>query len=291
MKRRGLKTVLTGLVLTLSVGLLAGCGGENTQAESKTLTMSGSSALLPLMEQTSEKFKEKYPNITVNAQAGGSGTGLTQVLEGSVNIGNSDIFAEDKLSAEQAKELVDHKVVAQGFGVVVNKSLGVNNLTKEQIQGIFSGKYTNWKQVGGPDKQIFVIHRPASSGTRGTFTKTLLDGNKSLENDSIGATQDSNGAVLNAMKQNDGAISYLALSYLSTDEAKQNLAPLSVDGVAASKENITTGKYPFWSWGHMYTKGEPTPEAKQYIDFVMSADNKASLDSLGFISGSEMKVK
>ncbi|MGL5149658.1 MAG: phosphate ABC transporter substrate-binding protein [Clostridium sp.] len=291
MKKRGLKTIITGLLLTLSVGVLAGCGGESSGEESKTITMSGSSALLPLMEQTIEKFNEKHSNITVNAQAGGSGTGLTQVLEGSVNIGNSDIFAEDKLKEGQVKELVDHKVVAQGFAIVTNKALGIENLTKEQIKGIFSGKYKNWNEVGGPNKEIFVVHRPASSGTRGTFTKTILDGDKSLENDSIGATQDSNGAVLNAMKQNDGAISYLALSYISTDEAKQNIKPVKIEGVEATKEKITTGAYPFWSWGHMYTKGEATPEVKLFIDFLMSEDNKESLESLGFISGAEIKVK
>lgn len=292
MKKRNFKFIVSALLVTMIGGALVGCGANNEEATAeKSISISGSSALLPLMETSIEGFKAKNAGYEINAQAGGSGTGLTQVLEGGVNIGNSDIFANEKLDEDKAKELVDHQVVAQGFGIVVDKKLGVNNLTKEQIKDIFSGKVKNWKEVGGPDKEIFLIHRPASSGTRATFVKTVLDGDKSLENDSLGATQDSNGAVLTAMKQNDGAISYIALSYMGSDEAKEKLSTISIDGVSSEKGNITTGKYPFWSWGHMYTKGEATGLSKMFIDYIMSNDNKESVESLGFISGSDMKVK
>ena len=289
---------------------MIGCGSSNNdtgadksadttkeQSVSGSITISGSSALLPLMEQSIEKFNEKYPEVEISAQAGGSGTGLTQVLDGTVNIGNSDIFAEDKLEADQAKQLVDHKVVAQGFAVVVSKSLGIDNLTKDQIKDIFSGKVTNWNQItkedgtAGPDKEIFVVHRKSGSGTRATFEEKILDGDKSLENDSIGVMQDSNGAVLTAMKQNEGAISYLGLAYMNTDEAKEALTSVKIDGKSDEKANICDGSYPFWSWGHMYTKGEADEASKAFIEYVSSSDNKESLENLGFISGNEMKVK
>lgn len=303
MKKRTLKFMVSALVLTMIGGAMVGCGNSSNQAQnnqsqtsdktdvSGSITISGSSAILPLMEQTVEKFNDKNPNVEVSAQAGGSGTGLTQVLDGTVNIGNSDIFAEEKLDADKAKELVDHKVVAQGFGVAVSKSLGIDNLTSAQIQDIFSGKVTNWKEVGGPDKEILLIHRTAGSGTRATFEKTILGGNKELEKDSLGVTQDSNGAVLSAMKQNDGAISYLGLAYMETKEAQDALKLVKIDDVSADKANITDGSYKFWSWGHMYTKGEATGATKSFIDFVTSSDNVDSINNLGFISGSEMKVK
>lgn len=292
MKKKNLKLLVGALLVTMIGGVFVGCGSSNngSSSESKTISLSGSSALLPLINASTDGFKDNNEGYDVNAQAGGSGTGLTQVLEGSVNIGNSDIFADEKLDAEKSKELVDHQVVAQGFAIVVNKNLGVTNLTKDQIKGIFSGKIKNWKEVGGADKEIFLVHRTASSGTRATFVKTVLDGDKALENDSLGSTQDSNGAVAKAMAQNDGAISYLALAYMKQDEAK-NLTIISIDGVIADKENITTGKYPFWSWGHMYTKGEPTEAAKKLIDYIMSDENKKAVEDNGFISGSEMKVK
>lgn len=302
MKKRSLKLAVSALLVAMMGSVMVGCGNtaSNTEQESKSektesvsgsITVSGSSALLPLMEKTIEKFSEKNPDAEVGAQAGGSGTGLTQVLDGTVDIGNSDVFAEEKLDADKAKELVDHKVAAQGFGMVVSKSLGIDNLTSDQIKDIFSGKVTNWKAVGGLDKEILLIHRTAGSGTRATFEKTVLGGDKSLENEALGITQDSNGAVLSAMKQNDGAISYVGLAYMNTAEAKEALKVVNLDGVAADKAHITDGSYKFWSWGHMYTKGEAAGLAKNFIEFVTSEDNKESMESLGFISGAEMKVK
>nr|WP_312291591.1 phosphate ABC transporter substrate-binding protein [Clostridium chromiireducens] len=306
MKKRTLKLMVGAIVLAMVGSVMVGCGnasggapandskteGTKTEATVKgSITMSGSSALLPLMEKTIETFNKKYPDAEIGAQAGGSGTGLTQVLDGTVNIGNSDVFAEEKLDAAKAKELVDHKVVAQGFGIVVSKSLGIDNLTSAQIKDIFSGKVTNWKEVGGPDKAILLIHRTAGSGTRATFEKTVLGGDKSAENEALGVTQDSNGAVLSAMKENDGAVSYLGLAYMNTKEAQDVLKVTNLDGVAADKAHITDGSYKFWSWGHMYTKGESKDLSKAFIDFVMSNENKENLETLGFISGSEMKVK
>lgn len=290
MKNKNLKILVATLLISAMGGLLVGCGGKEASKQGgETITISGSSALLPLMEQSIEKFNEVKPGNTINAQAGGSGTGLTQVLEGSVNIGNSDVFAEEKLSKDDAKKLVDHKVVAQGFGVVVNKETEVKSLTKKQIQNIFSGKIKNWKEVGGKDMEILVIHRPASSGTRATFIEKVLDGNKKLENDSIGALQDSNGAVINAMKQNKGSISYIALSYMNNKEAKNTLDLVKINGVTPDSENIKNGKYDFWSWGHMYTKGEATGLSKEFIDFVGSKENMDSINNLGLIPGNEIK--
>lgn len=290
MKERIIKLILSSLVVVVISSVVIGCQDDSTN-NIESITVSGSSALLPLMEKSIEKFNEKNPYAEISAQAGGSGTGLAQVLNGAVDIGNSDIPVEDKMDEANAKKLVDHKVIAQGFGVVVNKSLGIENLTSNQIRDIFAGKITNWKAVGGPNKEILLIHRTAGSGTRATFEKTILGGDKSLENDSIGVTQDSNGAVLSVIKSNDGAISYLSLVYMSTEEAKKLLNVLKIDGVASDKVNICDGSYKFWSWGHMYTRGKPTGLAKEFIEFVSSVDNNSSVESLGFISAAEMKVK
>ncbi|MGL4847972.1 MAG: phosphate ABC transporter substrate-binding protein [Clostridium sp.] len=289
MKKRNLRLLCLAGVLTLSVGAFLGCGAKTEGEGKKSITISGSSAMLPLMETSIEKYGQENSEVVINAQAGGSGTGLSQVLEGTVNIGNSDVFAEKKLDEKDAKELVDHKVVAQGFAVVASKEAGVTNLTKAQIKDIFSGKVKNWKEVGGKDSEIMVIHRPESSGTRATFTETILDGDKEIENDSIGATQDSNGAVLNTMKNHPGSISYVAMTYMKTDEAKNALQLVSIDGVEPTSDNIKAGKYKFWSWGHMYTKGEATPEVKEFIDFVGGEKNADTIEELGLIQGSEIK--
>ena len=150
--------------VVLAIGVLAGCGGnsgssstENSTNDTKkeeisgSITLAGSTALQPLAEQIGKTFAEKNPKATVNVQGGGSGTGLNLALQGTADIGNSDVTAESKLDAAKAKELVDHKVCAIGFAVVVNPSVKVDNLTKEQIQKIFTGEITNWKDVGGDE--------------------------------------------------------------------------------------------------------------------------------------------
>ncbi|MBE6070920.1 MAG: phosphate ABC transporter substrate-binding protein [Clostridium butyricum] len=300
MKKKSLKLIVSTFLLTIMAIGIIGCGGNSNTDNytdkgdgglSGTLTVSGSSALLPLMEESIEKFSEKYPKVEISAQAGGSGTGLAQVLEGNVDIGNSDVIAEEKLPDDKVKELVDHKVIAQGFGIVVSKTLGIKDLTKQQIKDIYSGKITNWREIDGPDKEIFIVHRKSGSGTRATFENTILDGDISLENESLGVMQDSNGAVLTAMKENEGAISYVSLAYMNNQEAKDVLSVVSIDGVSPDKDNICDGSYPFWSYGHMYTKGEATSPAKEFIEFISSNENSESLENLGFISGEEIKVK
>ena len=291
MKSRRIKFIISTLFMIVCTATLVGCNGNSSNSTYETITLSGSSALLPLVEISIDGYMEVDPESEISAQAGGSGTGLTQVSNGTVDIGNSDLLAETKLKGDKAKELVDHKVVVQGFAVTVNKSLGIDNLTKKQIQDIFSGKITNWKEVGGKDLEIMVVHRPSSSGTRATFVETLLDGSKELENDAIGATQDSNGAVTKVMTENEGTISYLGLPYIQNEKVKEELLAVKIDGFEATKEKIVTGEYPFWSYGHMYTKGEATGLAKKFIEYIMSDENKESVEELGYIPSSDMKIK
>lgn len=295
MKRKSLKTIIAALAITMVAGAFVGCGGGNKEAVdtkngdkiSGTITAVGSTALQPLVEQAAKNFKAKNADATINVQGGGSGAGLNQVAEGSVEIGNSDVTAESKIKdKELAKQLIDHKVAIIGFSVIAHKDVKVDNLTKEQIQGIFEGKYTNWKQVGGQDLAIQVVNRPKSSGTRATFVDTIMDGKS--EKEGLGTTQDSSGSVEKTITSTPGSISYIALSYL-TEEKRQNLKMIKIENVEATKENILSKKYPFWSFEHMYTKGEPTGLTKAFLDYMVSEENKALIEKLGYISTGDMK--
>lgn len=294
MKKGNLRIIVGALFMMMISGIFVGCGQSNTQSNSGSnksevsgsITAAGSTALQLLVEQAGKKFSEKNSKASINVQGGGSGTGLKLVEEGSADIGNSDIFAEKGLDATKAKELVDHKVCGIGFAVVVNKDVKVDNLTKDQIQKIFTGQITNWKDVGGDDLAINVINRAKSSGTRATFKDTVMDGKD--EKEGLGTVQDSNGNVEKAIQSTKGSISYLALSYLS-DEVKKNVKPLKIDGVEANKENIVSGKYKFWSYEHMYTKGEAKDLSKAFIDYMMSDENKPLVEKLGYIPSSDLK--
>lgn len=288
MKKRTIKYIISGLLIVMGIGALAGCGGDSNNggsdsSTSGSITIAGSTAMQEFVEKSAKAYQDKNSDASISVQGGGSGTGLTQVSQGAVDIGDSDVFAEEKLDKDVANQLVDHKVLVQGFAVVTSSDVTVKSLTSDQIGKIFSGEIKNWKDVGGSDKEITVIHRPASSGTRATFIKTVLGGKKELENDKVGVTQDSTGAVINSLKNTKGAISYVAMA------SAKDMNKLAIDGAEATADNIISGSYKFWSYGHMYTKGEAEGLAKSFIEFIDSDDNKALYDELGFIQGSKIK--
>lgn len=262
------------LAAAMTAGLLTGCGSSSTDSSSSdlegTITAAGSSALKPLVDEASQKFIEKNPNVSITVDAGGSGEGLKQVSEGTVTIGNSDVSAEEKLDADQAKELVDHQVCVVTMAPIVNKDVteaGVKDLSTDQLIGIFTGQITNWKDVGGPDEDIVLVTRPSSSGTRATFEKYALNGNAEAENKSM--ETDDSGVLLKNVSDTKGAIGYVALSYLVDNK---DVDAVSIDGVAPTLENTYNGTYKVWTMEHMYTKGKGSKADKAFIKYIMSDD-------------------
>lgn len=289
------KLASLGVVAMMSLSIL-GCGSDtasNDKAASSSslsgsITGSGSSALLPLAKDAADKFKELHPEVSITLNGGGSGTGLKQVADGSVDIGNSDVAADTKLDKAVADGLVDHKVCVVTMAPVVNKDIAatVKSLTKQQLTDIFTAKITNWKEVGGPDEEIVLITRPSTSGTRALFKEFALGGAEEASNKSL--ETDDSGTLLQSIKDNKGAIGYVALSYLVNN---QDVATVSVDGVAPTLENTYNGTYPVWGYEHMYTKGEAKDAVKAFLDFIMSAEYGKSMESQGYGVTSKMQVK
>lgn len=289
------KLASLGVVAMMSLSIL-GCGSDtasNDKAASSSslsgsITGSGSSALLPLAKDAADKFKELHPEVSITLNGGGSGTGLKQVADGSVDIGNSDVAADTKLDKAVADGLVDHKVCVVTMAPVVNKDIAatVKSLTKQQLTDIFTAKITNWKEVGGPDEEIVLITRPSTSGTRALFKEFALGGAEEASNKSL--ETDDSGTLLQSIKDNKGAIGYVALSYLVNN---QDVATISVDGVAPTLENTYNGTYPVWGYEHMYTKGEPNATVKAYLDFIMSDEYGKSMEAQGYGVTSKMQVQ
>lgn len=273
MKKRLIFIVLAGLLA------LVGCG---KQSNSQSITAVGSSALQPLVEAAAEQYQSDHLGVFINVQGGGSGTGLSQIQEGAVEIGNSDLFAEEKTGIN-AKKLVDHRVAVVGITPIVNKAVGVSDLTVVQLRRLFTGKITNWKQVGGKDLPVVVVNRAQGSGTRATFEKWVLGDRQPM----AAQEQDSTGMVRSIVASTPGAVSYVAFSYVD-----KTVRPLALSGVKPTDQNVTTGAWPIWSYEHMYTKGAPTGLTKKFLAYIQSATMQQKLVSkMGYIPMTAMKVE
>lgn len=280
------KTIWLTLIAAAAVITLAACGKSSNattkSSPSPKIVAVGSTALQPLVEQAAAAYQQDHGDVKLTIQGGGSGTGLSQVAQGAVTIGNSDIFAE-QADGVDAKTLVDHKVAVVGMAPVVNKDVDVTNLTLAQLRSIFTGKVKNWSALGGKNLAITVINRAAGSGTRATFEAAVMNGEKAATTQE----QDSNGTVQQIVSQTPGAISYLAFSYL-----KSSLSAVSIDGVKPTAANVATNAWPIWSYEHMYTKGQPNAATKAFLTYMTSSSVQENLvPKLGYIPISAMKVQ
>ena len=281
------KGLTLGLSIVVAATLLVGCGGTpEKKAEAPkpaaeitgTVKASGSTALLPMLKAGQEEYQKKNAKVTINIAGGGSFTGQNQVASGAVDIGNSDVALDTKLND---KGLIEHKLVGIPFVFVVNKDVAVDNLTTEQYKGIMTGKITNWKDVGGQDIKITLIHRAPSSGSRATIQALVLKENKFTDNAVI---QDSNGAVRAAIASTAGGFGYVDAAY-----ADATVKMLAVDGVKYSLADVASGKYKILTFGRMYTKGQPAGAVKAFIDFVTGKDFQESYaEKNGFVPLTKM---
>lgn len=288
-KKAGVITLVLILAMTLAV---AGCGqkaetpknettnGETAKEESKlagNLKLAGSTSVQPLAEELAMKFMELNRDVKIDVAGGGSGAGVESAGNGAADIGMASRHVKDS-EMETYPQLKPIAICQDGITVVVHPNNLVSDLTLEQVKDIYTGKTTNWKDLGGKDASITVVNREEGSGTRGAFEEIVL-GKESFTDKA--AIQNSTGAVKTAVAADENAIGYISMGSMSSE-----VKGLKIGGAEPTTENVINGSYPIARPFNMITNGEAEGLAKAFIDWILnSSEAKEITTEEGYIVG------
>ncbi|MEP0262487.1 phosphate ABC transporter substrate-binding protein [Dokdonia sp.] len=273
------------LLLCVFAILVSSC--SNSSSNTKTITIAGSSTVLPIISNAAELYKETHPDIKIIVNAGGSGVGVNQVGSQKVNIGmiSRDITSKEKglypsiLFKTQAigKDAVIPAISSEIYDA------GITTLTLEQIAKIYKGEITNWSALQGPNKDILVIDKEKSRGTRHVFMATVMN-NKEADAPGADLVLGSNNEEQTALVQSDAAIGMLSMAWLNNDVKGTSIQTPNGEPVAPTLSNIIEGKFPITRDLTIVTNGNPTGEVKNFIDFLLSPQGQSIVTDNGYVS-------
>ncbi|MFH0754481.1 MAG: phosphate ABC transporter substrate-binding protein [Candidatus Omnitrophota bacterium] len=242
------------------------------------IVISGSTTVLPIAQKAAEVYMDRNPSADISVRGGGSGVGISSIIQGTCNIGDaSRPIKESELqtAAASGKDIKAHVVAMDGIAVVVNPGNSVNALTKQQLKDIFTGKISDWSAAGGSSGKIVVISRDSSSGTFEAFGELALNKEK-VRPDAL--MQASNQGVASTISRTPNAIGYVGLGFMN-----EGVKPLELNGVMPSKESVLSGKYPLGRPLFMYTNGVPQGLTKEFLDFIKSIEGQQLVEGEGFV--------
>ncbi|NLZ49119.1 MAG: phosphate ABC transporter substrate-binding protein [Clostridiales bacterium] len=271
MKRKRIKYAIGSLIISLAVTSLSGCtNNENGEAATKTITISGSTSVGPLMEDLATVYQEKKKNVKIEIQQIGSSAGIKNAIEEVSEIGMSSRDLKD----EERSKVKEEVICYDGIAVIVHPNNTVSDLTTAQVKDIFTGRIKNWKELGGSDKPIVVVSREEGSGTRDAFQEIL--GFKSEEMTKGAQISHGNGAVKTLVHSNENAIGYVSFEVVFKDGKVNNaIKALKIDSVDANSENVIAKTYkvsrPFLL---VYKEDKLSKEGKDFIDFIKSEEGQ-----------------
>ena len=280
-------------MLLLSI-LLISCSSSSTDTSSDSpaqyIENKGSDTIVNLALAWAETYQAEFPDVRISVTGGGSGTGIAALINGTVDIANaSRKIKDEELTEAQSKGVdpLEHIIARDAIAVIVNPENPVNELTLQQIADIYSGKITNWREVGGEDRPIVKLSRETNSGTHVYFLETVLRlGDK--ENKTLFSTDTlllpSSEGIIAEVRQNPNAIGYDGLGYVP-DDLKMIAIAKETGGtyVLPAIATVNDKTYPIARDLYMYTNGEPTGAVKEYLDWILSPEAQEIVAKLGFV--------
>ena len=287
---------IPALVTILFVLLsLTSCGPDSsteTASDSSAayIENKGSDTIVNLALAWAERYQTDHPDVRISVTGGGSGTGIASLVNGTVDIANaSRQIKEEEIDQAKANGInpVEHIIARDAIAVIVNPNNPVNELTLQQISDMYSGKISNWSEVGGEDRPIVRLSRETNSGTHAYFLETVLRlGSK--EDKTLFSTDTlllpSSEGIIAEVRQNPNAIGYDGLGYVPKD--LKTIAIAETQGgtyVLPSIATVNDKTYPIARDLYMYTNGEPTGLLKEYLDWIVSTEAQQIVADLGFV--------
>lgn len=272
------KKIATLLMGTMLIGSLAvGCGSSDGSAsqDSNKVTVSGSTSVGPVVEVLGEDFSAKNEGISVEVQQIGSSAGIKNAIEGTSQIG---MASRDLKDEEKASGLKETQIAIDGIAVITNKNNEVKDLTLEQVKDIYTGKITNWKEVGGKDAPIVVVSREDGSGTRDGFQENVGFESEELTKDA--QISDGSGNIKSIVEGNENSIGYISFGYVD-----DKVNSLTIDGVELTVENVKDNKYAIARPFLLVNKEDKiSEEGTKFIEFILSEEGQKIVEDKGFIS-------
>ncbi|MCD6123645.1 phosphate ABC transporter substrate-binding protein [bacterium] len=272
----GTKIMYAAIIVALIAAQMV--TSEMAFAGRRTLVLTGSTTVLPIAQLCAEKFMDQHPDVNISVRGGGSGVGIAALIDGTCDIAMASRPMKTKeLKSARGKGInpLATVIAKDGIAIIVHPTNPLSEITLAQLKDIYTGKISNWKDVGGKPGKIVVISRDVASGTFEVFKKIVLKGAKTRADALMLA---SNKAVATTVEKTPGAIGYVGLGYISS-----KVKALAVDGVEPTKETVVSGKYKLARPLYLYTDGKPTGLAKEFIDFVLSPEGQKIVDKIGFV--------
>lgn len=252
---------------------------EAGRGNANSITIKGSTTVLPLAQRAAEEFMKKNPQADISVQGGGSSVGIAAIIDKTCDIGDASRAIKESELEQAARKGSNPKanvVAMDGIAIIVNAANPISALSQSQVKDIYTGKISDWSKVGGSGGKIVAVSRDTSSGTYEAFNELALHKAK-VRSDAV--LQASNQAVASVVAKTPGAIGYVGLAYMKGDNIKSVL----YEGVEASKETVLRGQYKLSRPLFMYTNGKPSGIVKAFIDFVLSKEGQQIADEEGYV--------